>query len=66
MNDGDHTRGRLWQELFDLERRYDAAKAALSADEVFALWSALWRFSEKALADHRRLKTVERKRRQRR
>jgi hypothetical protein len=41
------------------------AKGQLSAEEVFALWSALWRFSENVIVDHRQLKADERKRRRR-
>jgi hypothetical protein len=42
------------------------AKDQLSADEVFALWSALWRFSENVIVDHRQRKAAERKRRRQR
>jgi hypothetical protein len=63
MNDGDHSDYQLRRELHNLEARYDMAKGELSADDAFELWSALWRFSEKVIADHRRLKAAERKHR---
>ena len=63
MSDGEQPGHQLRRELHDFEARYDLSKGALSADDVFAIWSALWRFSEKVIADHRRLKAVERKRR---
>lgn len=63
MSDVERLGRRLSRELQDVEERYDQAKDALSADDMFALWSALWRFSEKVIADHRRLKSAERKRR---
>lgn len=64
MSDGERPGHQLCQDLHDVEARYDAAKGALSARDVFALWTVLWRFSEKVIADHRRLKAAERKRRQ--
>jgi hypothetical protein len=63
MSDGERSSRQLVQALRDVEARYDAAKSELAADDVFALWAALWRFSEKVIADHRRLKAAERKRR---
>jgi hypothetical protein len=54
---------QIWGELHDLEARYDMAKEGFSAEDAFVLWSALWRFSEKVIVDHRRLKVAERKRR---
>ena len=63
MSDREPAADRLLDLLHDLEARYDAARDELSADAVFVIWTALWRFSEKVIADHRRLKAAERKRR---
>jgi hypothetical protein len=63
MNDSERFDSQLRRELHDFEGRYDIAKGELSSDEVFALWTALWRLSEKIIADHRQLKAAERKRR---
>ena len=63
MSEREHAGSQLWRELHDFEQRYEVAKDQLSAADVFALWSALWRFSEKVIVDHRRLKATERKRR---
>jgi hypothetical protein len=38
-------------------------KGELSADHVFARWSALWRFAENVIVDHRPLKAAKRQRR---
>jgi hypothetical protein len=63
MSDRESHGRQIRRELHDLEAHYDLAKGALSADDVFALWSALWRFSEQVIVDHRRLKVAERKHR---
>ena len=63
MSEQEHSGSQLWREFQDFEQRYEVAKDGLSAADVFALWSALWRFSEKVIVDHRRLKATERKRR---
>ena len=63
MSEHEHSGSQLRRELYDFEQRYEVAKEELSAADVFALWSALWRFSEKLIVDHRRLKATERKRR---
>jgi hypothetical protein len=63
MSEHEHCGSQLWHELQDFEQRYEVAKDQLSAADVFALWSALWRFSERVIVDHRRLKATERKRR---
>jgi hypothetical protein len=63
MSDGARPIQQLWGELRDLEARYELAKEAFSAEDAFVLWSALWRFSEKVIVDHRRLKVAERKQR---
>jgi hypothetical protein len=63
MSDTERPGRQLLRELQDVEERYDLTKEALSADDMFALWSTLWRFSEKVIAGHRRLKSAERKRR---
>jgi hypothetical protein len=62
MSDGARPASQLWRELHDFEGRYEIAKDRLSADDMLALWSALWRFAKKVSADQRRLKVVERKR----
>jgi hypothetical protein len=54
---------QLWRELHDFEGRYNIAKGQLSADELFALQSALWRFSKKVMVDHGQVRAAERKRR---
>ena len=41
MSDSERPGHQLLGDLHDFERRYDMAKGQLSADEVFALWSAL-------------------------
>ena len=66
MSDSERPGQQLLCELHDFERRYGMAKGQLSPKEVFALWSALWRFSENVIVDHRQLKTDERKRRRKR
>jgi hypothetical protein len=62
MSDGSRPGSQLWRELHDFQGRYELAKEELSADDMLALWSALWRFAKQVSADHRRLKVVERKR----
>ena len=57
---------KLLCELHDFKGRYDMARGQLSADELLALWSELWRFSENVIVDHRQLKADERRRRRRR
>ena len=66
MSESERSGHQLLGEFHDFERRYDMAKGQLSAEEVFALWSALWRFSENVIVDHRQLKADERKRRRQR
>ena len=61
MSDGSRPGSQLWRELHDVQERYELAKGELSADDMLALWSALWRFAKQVNADHRRLKVVERK-----
>jgi hypothetical protein len=63
MSERERSGSQLWREFHDFERHYEVTKDELSAADVFALWSALWRFSEKVIVDHRRLKATERKRR---
>jgi hypothetical protein len=63
MSEHEHSGSQLWRQLHDFEQRYEVAKEELSAADVFALWAALWRFSERVIVDHRRLKAAERKRR---
>ena len=53
MSDSERPGHQLLCELHDFERRYNIAKGQLSADEVCALWSVLWRFSENVMVDHR-------------
>jgi hypothetical protein len=62
MSDGSRPGSQLWREFHDFERRYELAKDQLSADDMLALWSALWRFAKHVSVDQRRLKVVERKR----
>ena len=62
MSDSEHPGRRLLRDLHDFEERYDSVKDELSADDTFALWSALWRLSENIIVDHRQLKAAERKR----
>ena len=62
MSDGTRPGTQLWHELHDFEGRYELAKDELSANDMLALWSALWRFAKRVSADQRRLKVVERKR----
>ena len=66
MSDNERPGHELLSEFHDFKARYDLAKGQLSADEVFVLWSALWRFSENVIVDHRQLKADERKRRRQR
>ena len=66
MSDSERPGHQLLSELHDFKARYDMAKDQLSADEVFVLWSALWRFSENVIVDHRHLKAEERRRRRQR
>ena len=63
MSDSDRFDSQLRRELHDFEGRYDIATGDISASEVLALWTMLWRLSEKVIADHRQLKAAERKRR---
>jgi hypothetical protein len=63
MSQSEHSGSQLRRELHGFEQRYEVAKEEPSAADVFALWSALWRFPEKVIVDHRRLKATERKRR---
>ena len=49
MSDSERPGHQLLCEFHDFERRYGMAKGQLSAEEVFALWSALWRFSENVM-----------------
>jgi hypothetical protein len=41
---------------------YKLTKDDRSADDMLALWPALWRFAKQVSADQRRLKMVKRKR----
>jgi hypothetical protein len=54
---------RLLRELMELEARYTQEKPRLTADDMYRLWSALWRFEELVRADHRRLRSERRHRR---
>ena len=54
--------GQLWRELHDFQGRYELEKDQLSADDMLALWSALWRFAKQVNVDHRQLKVAERRR----
>ena len=62
MSDGSRPGGQLWHELHAFQEHYDLAKDQLSAEDMLALWSALWRFAKQVNVDHRRLKLTERKR----
>jgi hypothetical protein len=62
MSDRSGRGNQLWRELHDFEARYEMARDELSADDILAIWSALWRFVKQVNADHRRQKVVERKR----
>ena len=62
MSNGSRPGSQLWRELHDFEARYELVKDELSADDMLALWSALWRFAKQVNTDQRRLKLVERKR----
>ena len=62
MSDGSRPGAQLWRELHDFEGRYELAKEELSANDMLALWSSLWRFAKRVSADQRRLKLVERRR----
>lgn len=66
MSDTERPSHKLLRDLHDLEGRYGRVKNQPSANELFALWSALWQFSERAIADHRQLKANQRKRQQQR
>ena len=63
MSEHEHPSSQLWRERHDFEQLYQVAKDELSAADVFALRSALSRFSERVIVDHRQLKATERKRR---
>jgi hypothetical protein len=62
MSEHEHAGSQLWRELHDLQGRYELAQGELSAEDMLALWSALWRFAKQVNTDHRQLKMVERKR----
>jgi hypothetical protein len=62
MSERERFGSQLWRELHEFEGHYEIAKDQLSADDMLAIWSALWRFAKKVSADQRRLKVVERKR----
>jgi hypothetical protein len=62
MSDQEGAGHRLWRELLDFEERYNTAKPELSADDVYRLWSVLWRLSERVRVDYRRKKAAESKR----
>jgi hypothetical protein len=63
MSEREYSGNQLRRELHDFEQCYEVAKGELSAADVFVLWAALWRFSERVIVDYRRLKATERKRR---
>jgi hypothetical protein len=63
MSEREHSGSQLWRELHDVHGHYELAKDELSADDMLALWSALWRFAKQVSADHRQVKVAERKRR---
>jgi hypothetical protein len=62
MNDEGRASQQLMNMLHDVEVQYDMTKNDLSVRELLAFWSALWRLSERVIADHRRLKSADRKR----
>lgn len=62
MNDEGKSSQRLMSMIRDVEMHYDMTKNELSVPEMLAFWSALWRLSEKVIADHRQLKIANRKR----
>jgi|SwirhisoilCB2_FD_contig_31_26771940_length_339_multi_4_in_0_out_0_2 hypothetical protein len=62
MSDEGEASQRLMRMLHDVEMQYDTLKSDLSVPEMIAFWSALWRLSEKVVADRRQIKIANRKR----
>ncbi|HEU5012651.1 MAG TPA: hypothetical protein VFT66_08915 [Roseiflexaceae bacterium] len=62
MSDEGEASQRLMRMLHDVEMQYDTLKNDLSVPEMIAFWSALWRLSEKVVADRRQIKIANRKR----